>query len=249
MRKKTTKKEDRVNRVQSFISDGIYDYIGSRVLFLSFLPQQAAILSSTAIEKLFKALLAFNGNESHGHLKRAHWNAVKNFDKELFCLLNKEFVELNKKVYSMRYSDSLAPGFNTVIACREFLSELDYTFFTILSKFKFGCSEEPYKYTKLESFLKDKDSRLFADNHILLGVEKDVHIYNEPQIVYEFRIMPDRNPMELLYWSEKPPKNKSFLRTGIKLKEPESNLSRQISVDMAFYPMRSKPIIKTPENF
>lgn len=247
MRKKSINKEDRINRVQSFISDGIYDYIGSRVLFLAYLPQQAAILSSTAIEKLFKALLAFNGNESHGHLKMAHWNAVKNFDKELFGLLSKDFIELNKKVYLMRYSDNLAPGFNAVIACREFLAELDYTFLTIASRFKFGGSQEPYKYTRLEGFLNDKDSRLFAENHILLGVDKDAHVYSAPQMVYEFRIMPNKNPIEFLYWSEKWPKTKGFLRTGIKLKEAECNLPNQISVDMAFYPMPSRPITQTPE--
>ncbi|WP_394713798.1 hypothetical protein [uncultured Desulfuromonas sp.] len=233
--------------IQSFLTDGIYDYIASRTLLLSYLPQQAAILSSTAIEKAFKAILAFNGNESHGHLKKAHWNAVKNFDKELFALLNKEFLELNKKVYPMRYSDDLGPGFNAVIACREFLAELDYTFLTIVSRFKFRGNQEPFKFTKLENFIKDRDSRLFTDNHFLLGIAKDAYIYSSPQMIYEVRIMPNKNPIEFLYWSERQPKTQGFLRTGVKLKE-ECNLPHQISVDMAFYPIPGKPITRNPEN-
>src|SRR2546423_1755333 len=84
----------RTKRVRSFLSDGFNDYIAARVLFLAQLPQQGAILSSTAIEKCFKAVLAFRGNESHGHLKNAHWNAIQNFDKEVFGDLDRDFIEL-----------------------------------------------------------------------------------------------------------------------------------------------------------
>ncbi len=248
MRYKSTNKVDRIHKVQSFLTDGIHDYIGSRTLFLSYLPQQAAILSSTAIEKVCKAILAFRGNESCGHLKIAHWNTVKNFDKELFGLLSNEFLELNKKVYSMRYSDNLAIGFNVVIACREFLAELDYTFLSIMSRFQLSNSQEPYKFTKLESFINDKDNRLFKENHVLLGIGKDAYIYSSPQMVYEFRIMPNKNPIEFIYWSEKIPKTQCFLRTGIKLKEDECHLPHKISVDMAFYPMPGKPISSNSEN-
>lgn len=244
---KSTNNEERIHRIQSFLTDGTYDYVGARTLFLSYLPQQAAILSSTAIEKSFKAILAFNGNESHGHLKKAHWNAVKNFDKELFELLNKDFLELNKKVYSMRYSDNLASGFNVVIACREFLAELDYTFLTIVSRFQFRDSQEPYKFTKLESFIRDKDDRLFLENHILAGINKDEYIYSSAQLIYEFRIMPNNNPIEMLYWSEKAPKLEGFLRTGIKLKEEKCKLPHKISIDMAFYPIPGKPVTHNPE--
>ena len=60
---KVTNNPDRVKKVQNFLSGSVDDYIAARVLFLSSLPQQAAILSSTSIEKCFKAILAFNGNE------------------------------------------------------------------------------------------------------------------------------------------------------------------------------------------
>lgn len=126
-RARTASKPERVKRVQSFIADSVADDIASRVLFLAQLPQQGAILSSTAIEKSLKAILAFQGNVSHGHLKQAHWNGVKNFDAQLFEQLNQEFLELNRKAYLLRYTDDLPAGFNIVIASREFLAELDRT--------------------------------------------------------------------------------------------------------------------------
>lgn len=178
MRNKSTNKPDRIAKVQSFLTDGIYDYIAARVLFLSQLPQQASILSSTAIEKLFKAIIAFNGNESQGHLKKAHWNAIRNFDRNLFAMLNDDFLRLNKNAYSMRYSDNLAPGFNIVIACREFLAELDHTFLTIAGRLQFGANQEPFKFTKLESFIKDQDGRLLSENHVLQKMDKKaIHLW------------------------------------------------------------------------
>ena len=247
MRKKSTNKPDRVAKVQSFLTDGIYDYIAARVLFLSQLPQQASILSSTAIEKLFKAIIAFNGNESQGHLKKAHWNAVRNFDKDLFALLNDDFLKLNKNAYSMRYSDDLAPGFNVVIACREFLAELDHTFLTIAGRLQFGDNEEPFKFTKLESFIKGQDGRLLSENHVFQKTDKEEFIYGAAQLVYEFRIMPNRMPFEMTYWSEKHPKTEGFMRTGITLKKEECDLPRKVSVDLAFYPIPGKPISRNPE--
>ena len=58
---------ERTRKVRSFLRDAFSDYIGARVLLLAQLPQQGAILSSTAIEKSIKAMLAFQGNESRGH--------------------------------------------------------------------------------------------------------------------------------------------------------------------------------------
>ena len=38
-------------------------------------------------------MLAFRGNESHGHLKAAHWNYVCNFDHTLEQSLDAQFIE------------------------------------------------------------------------------------------------------------------------------------------------------------
>ena len=210
---RTITNPDRVNKVKTFLSDSLDDYIASRVLFLSNLPQQAAILSSTAIEKCFKAILAFNGNESHGHLKSAHWKAVKNFNKNLFDKLNLDFLELNRKAYQLRYTDDLPIDFNLVIATREFLAELDHTFILIHELFTVDGDKE--RKTKFQSLISTQDLRLIAENHVLLGTDKASFIYDSPQFIYEVRKPKNRDGLlESLYTSATKPEETSFLRTG-----------------------------------
>lgn len=81
MKVKSTNDRVRIKKINYFLEDAVNDYIASRTLFLAQLPVQASILSSTAIEKLVKAILAINGNECKGHLKKAHRQALKNFDQ------------------------------------------------------------------------------------------------------------------------------------------------------------------------
>ena len=196
------------------MSGSLDDYIAARVLFLSNLPQQAAILSSTAIEKSFKAILAFNGNESHGHLQSAHWKAVKNFNKDLFSMLNLDFLELNRKAYSLRYTDDLPIEFNLVIATREFLAELDHTFILIHRVFKIDGDGKESK-TKFQSLIFQQDPRIFSENHVLLDTDKDTFIYQKPQFIYEVRKPKNRDGLlESTYISAAKPTVPGFLRDG-----------------------------------
>lgn len=217
---RTTANPDRVNTVKAFLSGSLDDYIAARVLFLSNLPQQAAILSSTAIEKSFKAILAFHGNESHGHLKRAHWKAVKNFSKDLFNKLNLEFLELNRKAYSLRYTDELPTEFNLVIATREFLAELDHTVILIHKIFKIDGDGKERK-TKFESLVSLQDPRLYSENHVLSGCYKDTFIYQKPQLIYEVRKPKNRDGLlETTYISAAKPTEAGFLRAGCTTIDP-----------------------------
>jgi hypothetical protein len=74
-------------KVADFLEVAYKDYLAARVLFDADLLIQGAVLASTAIEKYLKAILAFRGNESHGHLKRAHWRAALNYDSRLSSIL------------------------------------------------------------------------------------------------------------------------------------------------------------------
>jgi hypothetical protein len=181
---RTIKDAGRVKKFQTFLADGFADYIAARVLLRSQLPKQGAILSSTAIEKCFKAILAFNGQESHGHLKTAHWNAVKSFDKRLFSDLDLGFIELNKKAYQLRYTDSLPPGFNLIIVSREFLAELDHTVSRIFAGF---TVEDRGKRRQLayDAALNSHDHRLVDDNHVIANQDKKAFIAKVPDFVYE----------------------------------------------------------------
>lgn len=225
---KSTNQPDRVKKVQSFLADSVNDYIAARVLFLSNLPQQAAVLSSTSIEKCFKAILSFNGNESHGHLKKAHWNAVRNFDKELYDSLRPDFLELNQKVYALRYTDDLPPNYNLVIASREFLAELDQTILSIGRLFQIGERDDSYRLTKLEHLISSRDRRLFEENHVLSDEPKERFIYGKPQFVLELRNHMGGNLIEAMYVSEGKPEDASFLRSGF-TPSKESNQTFKLS--------------------
>ena len=200
-------------QVQTFISDCVNDYVAARVLLLAGLLQQGAILGSTSIEKACKAILAFHGNESRGHLKKAHWNAVKNFDKNLWALLRQDFLELNKTAYSLRYTDDLPVDFNIVIAQREYLAELDHTIISLVQGF--GAQHDiSGQGTKLAQLLMSRDSRLLVDNHMLSNMPKDEFIYSLPQQIYELRYVPFFGPVEVTYSSIRPAKQALFVRPG-----------------------------------
>ena len=213
---------DRIQRVMSFLSDSIADYLGARTLFLSRLPQQAAILSSTAIEKACKAVLAFHGNSSHGHLKKAHWNAVNAFDPRLFGTFDMDFLALNKKAYALRYTDDLPVGFNLVIATREFLASLDDTLMTFHRSFRIDGDGQAR--TKLQALLDAGDDRLTLENHIVQGLDKNQFILKAPQLIYEVRFRKPRGLLETLYWSARPAKSAGFLREGCRIVNAEKEI-------------------------
>lgn len=228
---RTVTKPERVKQVQSFLSDSMHDYIASRVLFMSQLPQQGAILSSTAIEKSLKAILAVQGNASYGHLKQAHWNGLKNFDVDLFKQLDEEFLELNRKAYLLRYTDDLPSGFNLVIASREFLVELDRTMTAIHGRISFEESGVA-RQTRYHHLVEAKDPRLLAQNHIFSGLETEQFIFAEPQFIYEVRNDDPRGLFEVTYSSSQRAKNAGFLRAGFAPKDNEHK-----SYDLSHFPL------------
>lgn len=215
-------------QVQTFISDSINDYVAARVLLLSGLLQQGAILGSTSIEKACKAILAFHGNKSKGHLKKAHWNAVKSFDKNLWALLRLDFLELNKKAYSLRYTDDLPVNFNIVIAQREYLAELDHTIISLIKGFDLQ-NEGTDQGTKLTQLIAREDSRLLADNHVLGNKSKNEFIYSLPQEIYELRYVPLLGPIEVSYSSIRPAKQASFTRPGNVFREEDKTHHYELS--------------------
>jgi hypothetical protein len=229
-----TKHTPNGKQVLAFISDSLNDYLAARVLLQNELMPQGAILSSTAIEKACKAILAFNGNQSRGHLKKAHWNAVKNFDKGIWNSLSPDFLELNRKAYSLRYSDDLPKDFNIVIAQREFLYELDTTIFSLVQGFGFTQNEQRHE-AKLSHLIRSFDPRLYSDNHMLDTASKDQFVYSQAQRIYELRIISVGNGIETQYSSVKPAKLSSFMRPGLAYRsEGETH-----TFDLSHFPLES----------
>lgn len=218
-------------KVAEFLDIAYKDYLAARILLNSHLPVQGAVLASTAIEKYFKAILSFNGNESRGHLKKAHFNAVKNFDSKLWGALNKEFLDLLQKVYALRYLDDLEQNFNLVIASREFLAELDYTAVTIQEKFQLKKDKKDIVLMYHQN-LDKKDARLILNNHVLSGIEKQLFILAEAQFVYEVRNCPLHGLFELTYLTLTQPSDGKFMRAGMSSKD-----SGGINYQLAFSPI------------
>lgn len=210
-RPKIVTNSNRTTKVMSFLRDSFSDYIAARVLFHQRLPEQAAILSSTAIEKAVKAMLALSGNESHGHLKKAHRNFLRNFNPSLHKLLDDDFLALNQEVYALRYTDDLRPDFNLVIASREFLAEMDHTISSMFSCFSLQQGTTPLE-TPYGTALRLRDERLLADNHVVAGTAKAEFVNQASQFVYEIRNDPVRGLIQITYDANGAPKRSGFLR-------------------------------------
>jgi hypothetical protein len=192
------------------------DYVASRVLLNSGLLLLGAILASTAVEKCFKAVLAFRGNDSRGHLKTAHINAAVAFHPGLNARLNRDFLTLLKRVYRVRYYDDakLEDGFNFVIADREFIAELDLVSMTILHGFALRHSEGKHR-SAYESARSSRDPRLWDNNHLLPDSDKAEFVSSMPQTVYEFRHRKGWLPIEITYRAYPVASDGKFLREAL----------------------------------
>ena len=185
-------------KVAEFLNIAYKDYLAARVLLNSGLLLQGSILASTAIEKYFKAILAFRGNEARGHLSRKHINAAKNYDKRLSVLLNDGFLILLQRAYSLRYLDDLPEEFNIVIAYREFLAELDYTATMIQESFHMQQSGKDAKFS-YDTDKENRDPLLHFNNHMLHGQSKQEFVAADSQSVFEVRNCKLRGLLEITY--------------------------------------------------
>ena len=217
-RPKQVRKSEFGQKTADFLNIAYKDYLAARVLLNANLPVQGAIFASTAIEKYFKAILAFRGNESRGHLKKSHFNAVKNFDPRLWASLSQEFVSLLQRVYALRYQDDLEKNFNVVIATREFLAELDYSAVTIQDSFQLQQNGKD-AILMYHQDRKQNDPRLLFNNHVMSGIDKQIFISEEPQFVYEVRNCPLRGFIEVSYIAARQPSDGKFMRPGFAPKD------------------------------
>lgn len=233
--KKLAKPEFGAKAVQ-FLGIAYKDYLAARSLLNAGLLLQGAVLASTGIEKYFKAILAFRGNESRGHLSKRHIDAAKNYDKQLAAALNDSFLILLQRAYRLRYLDDLPPDFNLVIASREFIAELDFTALTIQESFQMQLNGKDVEFS-YHSDKKSGDPILHISNYLLSRQSKQTFISAEPQGVYEVRNCTNRGLMEISYACTARVSDGNFLREGFK----------PIGQDRAQYQVSLPPILQ-PES-
>ena len=155
-------------------------------------------------------------------------NYVLNFVQTLEQCLDAQFIDLNQRAYSLRYTDALPVDFNLVIASREFLAEMDHTVSSIFSRFSLDQRGKPIE-SPYAGAVRQRDSRVTDHNHVLLGVDKQSFIYSRPQFVYEVRNDPSRGLFEVTYIANGPPKRAGFARAAlVPLDEP------RVTFDFAF---------------
>jgi hypothetical protein len=219
------------SKILGMLDTAFNDYIAARVLFLGGLPLQAAVLSSTAIEKYFKAIMELRGSRSRGHLKAAQLNSVRNYDPKLFKGFNAEFLSLLQRCYRLRYTDDLPQGFNAVVATREFVAELDSMAASLHQRFLVIRERAPAT-LRQDYMITTRDPRLVSDNYLLTGQDKASFIAAHPQLVYEVRLFPKRGLMEALYKAQPKASDGRFLREAL---VPKDDTEMQIT--LSFLPV------------
>ncbi|NRF68923.1 hypothetical protein HLB44_18170 [Aquincola sp. S2] len=225
-------------RMFAFLGDGYEDYKAARILLRAGMPVQGAQLASTAVEKHLKAVLALQGNVSHGHLRRAHWNALKAFDPEFYSGIQVGLFELLVKCYTLRYTGSVPEDFNLVIASRELLGWLDIFAVTLQKVFtsrRNGKEQKRPFHTDLEA----ENEHLFAENVVLNRPDAEPiqlaqFVYARPQLVCEVRYQRRTGLYTFQYLSQDQPKDPRLDREGLR---PVSD--RPLSYDLSHLNVRA----------
>jgi len=215
MRKRTTSDPERTRAILAFLDLGFRDYIGARALLINGYCLQGAQLASTAVEKYLKAVMAFRGNSTKGHLGPSVMNSVGNYDPTLSAALNPTFIELLIRCYSLRYYDGIEPGFNIALASTNVLAELDYTVAEICKRISLHRSGKRLM-TPYESAVQKKDPRLVHGNHLFMGMTKESFANAHPPHCFEMRLDPKLGLIEIEYQSEVGRWSPNFLEEGLR---------------------------------
>lgn len=203
-----------VEVVLQYLQLGFIDYIGARSLLRSALPLQGAILASTAVEKYFKALAAVGGTRMWGHLQKKHVNRIRELVPDLFAKFNPDFLDFLERCYTLRYMDSLPPGFTLKVFARETLAELDHTLFHTEFQINLRYADGRHVATALRSAIEKKDPRVLLDNHVLTGVSKSDFL-RQPDTAYAILNRPDEGLLEAEFTVYESPTDGQFTRPGI----------------------------------
>ena len=162
------------------------DYAGARLLLLNGLVVQASGVANTAIEKYLKAVFSFSG------LQVPHWhNPLKLYEAILSAQsstlkLNKEFLGLLHKAYTIRYPDDLKEGFNVALNQAKILAELDRSVLEITSRFRFAANGKPIPML-LDKAATNEDKQ-FLDKNVALDPSQAKTLFSETSNSYEIRI-------------------------------------------------------------
>lgn len=173
------------------------DYIAARQLFLSGRIVPATALANTALEKYFKALFIIFGKQ----IPKSHdvRDLYKQISSDVTRLkLNKDFLDLLFKAYTLRYPDDLSVGYNIALSMVKILTELDFSVFEIRKGFNFKNSKGVPVTTPFDRFIEAK-SRQLLDKNCYFSNYSRADFFKETSDIYELRVMPTGDLMEVVY--------------------------------------------------
>jgi len=179
------------------------DYVAARRLLLNaYLPQGAA-LGNTALEKYFKALLMFVGEQ----IPRSH-DIVSLCDALLLYFPNlKEvdgsFLKVLRKAYRLRYPDNLEVEFSVSLVQAKVLTELDRTVHQIRRGFRFSRqSGRPVK-TRIDEMIETNEPDLVDGNCYFSSAQRS-NLFDRLTNYYEMRVVGLDNILEVHYQASVP---------------------------------------------
>jgi HEPN domain-containing protein len=161
------------------------DYTGARLLLLNGFVVQGTALANTAIEKYLKAVLSFSGLP----IPPLH-NPCKLYNKILATTtstlaLNKEFLGMLHRAYTIRYPDDLKEGFNAALNSAKILAELDRSVLEITSRFTFIANGKSIPMI-LDRAVKTNDTHFLTKN-VAIDPSQAKELFSETSNSYEIR--------------------------------------------------------------
>ncbi len=193
------------------------EYLAARHLLNDNFLHQAAFFINTCIEKEIKAyLLALNVSINIKHDIFKLFNLLKEQKPKIANQLKPDFIKIVSKIYTSRYYEDLGPGFNFVIIRNKFLAEMDYTFSVLepTTRFKLGRDKDVPK-TNYELDKEKKNPTLFRNNYLLNNINRSDFL-NQPDLVYEYRVLFNHEIIEALYSIPFNKEHDKFVYEGLK---------------------------------
>jgi HEPN domain-containing protein len=186
----------------SFLMNAYDDYIAARPLLNHNLILQGTILSTTSIEKYFKAILTFKGDTpKHTHSLTKLLPSIKSFDRTLYDKLDISFLELIDTSYNLRYITSAPAGFKIALSKKNMLANLDYTISLLHDKMKVQNEKGEYDKSTYQNDWESRREELIDDNYLFNSLTKEEYLKGF-DLGYQINITDDKEFIEMHYQIE-----------------------------------------------
>lgn len=206
-------------RVVGLKSTSYKDYLAARHLINANFLHQGAIMMNTCLERALKVYLIVNDKniDTAKHDTFKLFNSLKQLTPEIASPLKPDFFKILAKIYRSRYYEGLNTGYNFVIVKNQFLAEFDFSFDYLdsLTRIKLERDKDVPE-TKYELDKKEGNKILETNNHLLNKLSKEEYL-KQPEYVYEFRIAPNHEIIEVMYRTSFTINPSIFIHEGLKI--------------------------------